>query len=110
IPRAHYQTAAWRICFDLRDQIVDLIDPHAVCAAPVAPLRPIDATKIAGFISPLVPDGHTVFVEITNIRVAAQKPEQLVNDRFDVQLFCCEERESRTLRAQIKSRLRTKDR
>src|SRR3989440_8792861 len=110
IPRAHYQAPALRICFDLRDQIIDLVHARAVRAAPVAPLRTIDATEIASFVSPLVPDAHTMFVEITNIGIAAQKPKQFVNDRFDVQLFCCEERESRTLRAQIKSGLRTKDR
>jgi hypothetical protein len=51
-----------------------------------------------------------VFVEITNIGVTAQKPKQLVNDRFDVELFCREQREAWPIRAQIKSRLRAEDR
>src|SRR5947207_2165548 len=110
IPRAHYQAPALRICFDLRDQIIDLVHSRAVRATPVAPLRTIDATEIASFVSPLVPDAHTMFVEITNIRFAAQKPKQFVNDRFDVQLFCCEQRESGSARAQIKSGLCSEDR
>jgi hypothetical protein len=40
-----------------------------------------------------------VFVEITNIRITAQKPEQFVNDRFDVQLFRREQRKSWSVRA-----------
>jgi hypothetical protein len=50
-----------------------------------------------------------MFVEVTNIRIAAQKPEQLVDDRFDVELFCREQRETRPILAQIKSRLRAED-
>jgi hypothetical protein len=50
-----------------------------------------------------------VLIEITNIRVAAQKPKQLVNDGFDVQLFRREQREPWSLRAQIKPRLRAED-
>jgi len=88
VPCAHYQAAALWIWFDLCDHIVDLVHPRSVCAVPVAPLRAVDATEIAGFVSPLVPYRNTVFIEITNIGVAVQEPEQLVNDRFDVQLFC----------------------
>jgi hypothetical protein len=83
----------------LRDQIVNLVHSHAVCTTPVAPLRTIDAAEIAGFVSPLIPDRHTVFVEIMNIGITAQKPEQLINNRFDVQLFCRQERESCSMRA-----------
>src|SRR5436189_5961603 len=45
IPRAYDEAAALRIRLDLLGQIVDLIDPHAVCATPVAPLRPIIRTE-----------------------------------------------------------------
>jgi len=50
-----------------------------------------------------------VLIEVANVRVAPQKPEQLVNDRFDMQLFGGEQRESRSAIAQIKTSLRTKD-
>ena len=51
-----------------------------------------------------------MLVEIFYVRVAAQKPEQLIDDRFDVQLFCREQRKSRSARAQIEPRLRAEDR
>ena len=69
----------------------------AVGRAPVAPLRAVDAAQVAVLVRPLVPDRHAVFVEIFDVRVAAQKPEQLVNDGLGVQLFRGEQRE--TIRA-----------
>ena len=107
VPRVHDQAPALRIFFDLRDDIVDLIDAHAILAAPIAPLRAVNAPEVAMFIRPLVPNRHAVLVEITNVGVAAQEPEQLVDDRFEMQLLC---REQRKIFAQIKPRLRAEDR
>src|SRR4029450_8470495 len=101
---------AQRIRFDLRDNTVDLIDAHAVVAAPFAPLRSIHAAEVTVFVSPFIPNGDTVLVEIVNVCVAAQEPEQLVDDRFDVQLLGCEQRESRSVGTQIKARLAAEDR
>src|SRR5207245_11092736 len=61
-------------------------------------------------LRPLIPHRDAVFVEILDVGVAAQKPEQFINDRFDVQLFRCQQREPRTTWPQIEARLRTKDR
>src|SRR5439155_23794686 len=47
---------------------------------------------------------------IAGIAIAAKKPEQLVNDRFDVQLLCRQQRKSRTIRPQIETRLCAEDR
>ena len=94
----------------LRDQIVDLIDAHAVFSAPIPPLRAVNTAEISFFIRPLVPNRDAVFVEIFDVRVAAQKPKQLVNDRFDVELLRREQRKSRTARPQIESCLRAEDR
>ncbi len=68
----------------------DLIHAQAVPAAPIAPLGAINSAQIPMFVSPFVPDGDAVFVQIANVRIATQKPKQLVNDRFDVQFFCGE--------------------
>jgi len=51
-----------------------------------------------------------VLVEITNVSVAAQKPKQLVNDGFDIQLFRREQRKSGAVRTQIETRLCAKER
>ncbi len=90
--------------------VVDLVDARAVAAAPVAPLRAVNAAEISVFVGPFVPNRDAVFVEIFDVGVAAQKPEQLVNDRLDVQLLGGEQRKSRTVRPQIEPRLRAEDR
>ena len=110
IPRAHDQSPAGRIFFDLCDHIVDLIDANAVPAMPIPPLRAVNASELAFSVRPFVPDRDAVLVQIFNVRVAAQKPEQLVNDRFDVQLLCRQQRKSRTIWPQIETRLRAEDR
>src|SRR5208283_5099293 len=43
-------------------------------------------------VRPFVPDGHAMLVEPFDVRVAAQKPEQLVNDGLGVNLLRGEQR------------------
>jgi hypothetical protein len=73
-------------------------------------LRTINAAKLAIFVSPFIPDRDAVLVQVASVGVTAQKPKQLVDDRFDVQLFRCEQREARPVGAQIKSCLCAKHR
>src|SRR5437762_7871559 len=94
IPCAHDESPALWIRFDLPDDVVDLIDAHAAFAAPIAPLRTVNTAEVAVIVGPFIPDRDPVFVEITNIRIAAQEPQHLVDNRFDVQLFRREQRES----------------
>ena len=54
----------------------------------------IDRPELAGLVRPLVPDGDAVLVEIVDIGVAGEKPEQLVDDRFQMQLLGGGEREA----------------
>src|SRR5215831_276151 len=48
---------------------------------------PIDRTEIAVGVGPFIPNAHAMLVEVFDIGIAAQEPEQLVDDRFDVQLL-----------------------
>ena len=110
IPRAHNQSPAVGIFFDLSDHVVDLIDPDTIRAAPIPPLRAVNAAEIPAFIRPLVPNRDAVLIQIFDVGIATQKPEQLIDNRFDVELFGREKRKSRTARPQIESRLRPEDR
>ena len=92
IPRADDEPAAVGIFFDLRDDVVNLVERAAIGGAPVGPLRAIDSTEIAVLVRPFVPDGHAVIIEPFDVRVAAQKPEQLVENGFGVDLFGGEQR------------------
>ncbi len=92
IPRRHDMPPRIRIFFDLRDHVVNLVERAAVGGAPVYPLRAINAAQISVRVRPFVPDRHAVVVEPFDVRVAAQKPEQLVNDGFRVNFFRGEQR------------------
>src|SRR5208283_2028978 len=78
-------------------------DGPSVTRAPVAPLRAINPAQAAVIVRPFVPDGYAVFVKIFDVRVAAQEPEQLVNDGFGMDFLG---REQRKIFPQIKPRLR----
>lgn len=54
----------------------------------------IDRAEIAIGVGPFVPDADLVFLEVTNIAVALQKPEQFVNDRAQVEFFRGQQRET----------------
>ena len=54
----------------------------------------VDRPEIAALVGPFVPDAHAVFVEIFDVGVAGQEPQQFVHDRFQVQLLGGEQREA----------------
>ncbi len=94
VPCRNDEAAAVRIFFDVFDDAGDLIDGGAIRAAPVAPLRSIDAAEVAFLIGPLVPDGDIVFPQVAGVCLAFQEPEQLVNDGAEVEFFRGEERKA----------------
>ena len=63
-------------------------------STPIAPLRPIDPSKVAVLIGPLVPDRYTMLVEEPKIRFAADKPKQLERDGLEMYAFGREKRET----------------
>lgn len=73
-------------------------------ARAAAPLATVDVAQIAVRIGPFVPDGHFVIVQVSDVRVALQEPQQFVNNRAQVQFFC---REQRKPFAQVEAHLVT---
>ena len=73
---------------------------------PIAPLRAVDAAEIAVLVGPLIPDRDAVLVQVAHVGFAAEKPEQLVDDRFEMQLLRGQQRKSLS---QIETRLRAED-
>jgi hypothetical protein len=92
VPGAHNQPARIRIRADGFDDFADLIDALARRCGPRPPLFAINRAKLAFVISPFIPDGNMILVEILNVRLTAQKPQQLVNNRSQVKLFRRHER------------------
>ena len=53
----------------------------------------VDGAELAVRVGPLVPDPDAVTVQRAHVRVAGEEPEQLVDDRFQVQLLGRQQRE-----------------
>src|SRR6185437_12166151 len=53
-----------------------------------------DGSEITARVGPFIPDADAVLVQVGDIGVAAQEPEQLVHDRLDVQLLGGQQREA----------------
>ena len=47
----------------------------------------VDRAELARFIGPLVPDGDAVVVEVFHVGVAGEEPQQLVDDRAQMELL-----------------------
>ena len=87
IPCAHNQPTAVRGPLDVLDKSRNLIHAASIRPPPVPPLSAIDSAKIAFFIGPFLPNRHVVLAEIVDVGVALEKPEQLMNDRTQMQSF-----------------------
>lgn len=85
VPGRDDVAARVRVCLDALDELCHLVDMPAVIIRPGAPLGTIDGTEVAIFVGPLIPDADAVFLQVADIRIALQEPEQLVNDRLQMQ-------------------------
>lgn len=45
----------------------------------------VDRAQVAGLVSPLIPDRDAVLLQVTDIRVAPQEPQQFIYDRLQMQ-------------------------
>ena len=75
------------IVFQAVQQAGDLVDLASVRGFPVSPLMAVDRAEVAVFVGPFVPDAYAVFLQGTDVGVAAQEPQQLMDDRPEVQLL-----------------------
>src|SRR3546814_4430562 len=72
----------------------DLVDVAAVRRRPGAPLRAIDRAQLALRVGPVVPDADAVALQVGDVGVALEEPQQFVDDRFQVQLLGGQQREA----------------
>lgn len=52
----------------------------------------VDRTQITLLICPFVPDRNTVFLQIGNVRIALQEPQQFVDNGTQMQFLCRDDR------------------
>ena len=62
---------------------------------PATPLLAVDRAEITIFIGPFIPDRDVIFLQIPNIRIAADEPQKLVNDGPRMKLLCRQQRKPR---------------
>jgi hypothetical protein len=75
------------------DDTAELVDLAAVRGGPTAPLLAVDGTQVAALVGPFVPDGHRIVAQILDVRFAFQEPQQLVNDRAQMEFLGSDQRE-----------------
>src|SRR5690606_27176449 len=93
-PGTAHEPARVRVAPDLLDHPADLVDLAAVAAGPAAPLPAVDRPQLALFVGPFVPDADLVFLQVGDVGLALQEPQQLVDDRAQVQLLGGDQREA----------------
>ena len=76
----------------MRLAIWSMVPPLAV--RPGAPLMAIDRAEFAIGVGPFVPDGDAAFLQPAHIGVAAEEPEQLVDDGLHMQLLGGDQRKA----------------
>jgi len=91
VPCADHVAATVGIVFERVNDCFDLIGTTAVTGAPIGPLCAVNATEVTVFVSPFVPDAHIVILQVFDISVTFQEPEQLMDDGAQVQLLGSEQ-------------------
>ena len=96
VPCGDQMAARVGVLFQAVNELDDLVDLASVSRFPVPPLMAVNGPEITVFISPFVPDANAVFFQVTNVGIALQKPQQLVNNRAQMQLLGGQHREAGT--------------
>ena len=76
-----------RVVLEAAHQLGDLVHDAAVGGFPAPPLFTVDRPEVAVLVSPFVPDADAVFLQVSDVGVALQEPQQFMNDGFQMQLF-----------------------
>ena len=84
VPGADDDAAAVRGGLELLDDFADLVDVAAIGLGPAAPLHAVHGAKAAVRARPFVPDGAAALLQPFHIAVAAQEPQQFIDDGFEV--------------------------
>ena len=76
-----------RVMLDGLDRLLYLVDEAPVVVRPRTPLVAIDMPQLPVRVSPFVPDADAMLLEEVYVGVAAQEPQQFVDDGFQMELL-----------------------
>ena len=94
VPGRNHETARVRVAADFVEDPGDLVVGASVRSFPGAPLLAVDGTEVAVRVGPFVPDRNAMRLEIGDVGVAAQEPDELAHDRLEMQLLGGDERKA----------------
>ena len=94
VPGTYQVTTRVGIILEAIHQILDLVDMSAIGSRPATPLMSINRPQIAVFVSPFVPNSHLVVVQVLDVCITLQKPQQFMDNRAKVKLFRRQARET----------------
>ncbi len=87
-------------------QLGDLVDRLAIGRRPAAPLVAVDRAEVAVLVGPFIPDRHAVFLQVADVGLTFEEPQQLVDDRAQVAFL---RRDQRKTLGQIEAHLVAED-
>ena len=94
IPGRYNQAAGIGFFLDLLHHVGDLVDVAAVGRGPATPLVAVNRAQVAVFVRPFVPDGNVVVFQVFDVGIAFEEPQQLVDNRAQVEFFGGQKRET----------------
>ena len=74
VPCAHNHASRVGVVAQLVHYLRNLVDGAAAVVGPGAPLVTVDGPQVAMLVGPLVPDAHTMLLQIAHVGVAMQEP------------------------------------
>ena len=93
VPSADHMTPAVRVVLELVQQLDDLVRVRPVGIGPRTPLVAIHRTQIALLVGPFVPNPNPILLQVGDVGVPFQKPQEFVDDGTQVQFFGRQHRE-----------------
>ena len=94
VPRAHDDAAAVGVVFEGVDDLLNLVNVATIGGGPAAPLHAVHRAEVTVCACPFVPDGDVAFFEPVVVARPSQKPQQLLDDGAQVNLFGGDQREA----------------
>ena len=94
IPRGNDHPSRIRVVADHVHYIRELVDRASVRSRPAAPLMTVDRAEVAVFVRPFVPDGYAVVLEVLDVGIACDEPQELMDYGFEVDFLRGEEGEA----------------
>ena len=76
-----------RIALERVQHLRELVDGMSVRSRPGTPLMAVDRTEVPVLVGPFVPDGYLVVVQVLDVGIALDEPQQFIDNRTQMQFL-----------------------